>query len=267
MPARTLAAIRAELATAKTGETALADYTSPSATNRLGALLDVVAFLIWVHEVIVYRVLTEVQTTASSNKPSTPAWYAERAKEYHDGYDFDERTLTYATVDEAAQIVKRSAAATTGAGIGQLKVAKLDNDAPAPLSAAELSRFTDYIKALTDFGTQINITSITGDAVTVNATIYYDGELDSQTVRDACVAAVAAYFAELASDANFDGRYYQSKLVDALQAVTGVVDVTIGSVVFVDANAVTTTSPRTLVLTAGYAQAPTTNLTMTIAQS
>lgn len=258
MPARDLSTIENELLARKAQEPALAGFTNPSQTSRWRKLLDTVAYFIWAHETRVHQVLDEVDAIALENKPGNELWYAARAKEYQDGHDFDEVALTYATVDEDARIVRFSAANTTAPGQVTMKVAKVANDLPAPLDAMELERFGNYMAALNFAGTELVYVSEAGDSATVNATIYFDGELRESDVQAAVIAAIEAYF----NDLPFNAKYRRSRLYNAIYSTPGVVDMQLQNVLFSDYLGGSETDPRTRILAAGYVAPPTINLTM-----
>jgi len=216
------------MATARAAQAELAGLSSPSATAIYRLFEFVVAGSIWAFETILDRFRKEVDDSIARAPAGTPDWYADRALEFQ----LDDPLVVlptgkpgYAEGSSGPRIVTRATAKennTTGRLF--LKVAK-DGATPGTLAAldpaTELVQVRGYFDRIRFAGTRLEVVSRDADRLLVLGGIYYDPLLPVATVRTNAVAAVQGYLAAL----DFDGLVYMSKLVDALQAVPGVVDV------------------------------------------
>ena len=218
--ARSITEIQDEILAAKAGNTELDVLDSPSMVAIWFVWTYVIAVVIYTHEKLWDIFKLEIEGIKNSSKAGTPLWYVEQAKafQYGDTVIIDPETfeVTYETIDESKQIVKR-AAISSNAGVSTLKVAKEDvSNNPEALSAAELAAFKVYINGNVQFaGAQINIISNPADLLKIAGTIYYNGLLDPSEAQSQSEAAINNYLANL----DFDGRFLRNKMIDAIQAL------------------------------------------------
>jgi hypothetical protein len=109
-----------------------------------------------------------------------------------------------------------------------VKVATGDTAATLkPITAQQLSSLKAYIQKVKFAGIRISTISLEADRLYAALSVYYAGELDPLVVKVAVIAAISTYLQTLP----FDGQIYLSKLQDAIQAVPGVNDITLDSII------------------------------------
>jgi hypothetical protein len=185
-----------------------------------------VVALEWVFE----QFQTEIQNIIATQKPHTLRWYRNQALLFQFGDALLDDVLLYdnaGQTDESIankRIVKQSAATEVG-GLVVLRVAKEVGGVLAPLTPLELIAFKAYVAELKDAGIQLEVFSYAADKLKVVLDVYYDpsvlsaaGErldgLDSTPIQK----AIALYLRNL----EFNGVFVRTKMVDAVQTVTGV---------------------------------------------
>lgn len=213
------------------------------------------AFIFAVHthalEVLQDLFIEEVEELSASAIVGTLPWYVAISKEYEPGVSLalvDSRWIYETPVPENRLVLGASASASAGTIF--LKVAKGDGGDPEglePLSGAELTAFTSYIKQRGFAGDSFNIQSLNGDTLEIEVEIFYDGFKVEATVQAAVEAAIDAYLLDL----DFDGVVKVIKMIDAIQTVDGVRDVVISSLTGVN-GAVETVFTREYETKAGY---------------
>jgi phage-related holin len=97
------------------------------------------------------------------------------------------------------------------------------------LSGLEITALEDYLDIIKPAGTQINVVSLTADKLYIFGTVFYSGQY-SDVISDNVEAALNDYMTNLSSAENFDGIVRVIEIIDAIQAVEGVVDVNITEV-------------------------------------
>lgn len=224
----TLSALQPDL---DTSQQLLDDLATPSRVARWRLLLWVCAFAIWVHETLFDAHRAEVDALILAKEPGTTRWYADVAKRFQYGYDlaWDGTKYVYATNDEAARIVQRSACIESPGTLKTLiKVAKLDGDGlPTPLATAELEAFEAYIDQVKVAGTDTQVLSLEADRLRIRYTVYYDPLVLDATgglLVDAAVRPVDEAITAYIQDLPFNGTLVLSKLTDAVQNAQGVDD-------------------------------------------
>ena len=188
-----------------------------------------IAFGIWVHEVLFDKHKEEVEALIEDLIVGTVRWYQAQALlfQYGDSLQWIDERYQYPTIDPLAQIVKRAAVIEVGPQV-RIKIAKLDvSGLPEPLTAAELAAFVLYINRIKVAGTDIAVISRVADLLKVTADVYYDPlvldatgqRLDtpgSYPVED----AINGYIQNLP----FNGVFSLTELQDEIQKAVGVVD-------------------------------------------
>lgn len=171
----------------------------------------------------------EIDEKAAAAIVGTLPWYQKIALEYEPGVSLVllNSRWVYESPDESNRLIKAAAAVANGSTIF-IKVAKGDGGDPeglTALSGAELTAFSGYIQDRGFAGDIFNISSLNGDTLEVEISIYYDAFLGGPTVEAAVEAAIEVYTGAL----DFDGVVKAIKLIDAIQAVEGVRDVVVTS--------------------------------------
>ncbi len=192
-------------------------------------LCYIVAAAIYVHERLFDDLTTEVNDIVAQKKPHSLRWYVNKAKAFRAGYDLpddsDEYTQTLTADQLAACQVVKFAAATESAGVVYIKVATEQGGNKKPLTDDQCNGLRSYIAEVKDAGVRVEITNENACSLRLNLTIYYnpmtlDGSGQNLTSGENQVeAAIKEYIGNLP----FNGEYRNSALIDALQAVDGVV--------------------------------------------
>lgn len=229
--ARTISEIQAEIIAAKEADANLAVLTSQSKTAIWVLWTYVVAVGIWTLEKLFDSHKSEVQTIIYNMKPHSLPWYANKAKDFEYGQDlppdtdkYDNTGLTDEEIEES-KIVAYASVTEADRNL-RVKVAKDGGTDLEPLEAQELASFSEYMNRIKDAGVFLTIESLPADSLRLNLDIYYNplvmdsfgARIDgtaSQPVKD----AITQYLKNLP----FNGVLVSAYLIDALQAVDGVV--------------------------------------------
>jgi len=216
--------------TADTEQQLLSDLNSTSKVAIWRLFAYIIASAIQTLEGLFDMFKSEVDAKAAAAITGTPYWYQQQvfAFQYGDSLAFNPDTgkYEYPTIDEGARIVKRCSVTEEADGRVTFKVAKEQSGTLQALDAAELNALAAYVKKIRFAGTQFTLISGNGDLLRVSATVYYDGVLVQSDVQAAVEAAINDYVSNLP----FNGLFLINKLIDAIQAVDGVNDVSVSSV-------------------------------------
>lgn len=197
-----------------------------------------IAFCINVFEQILDAFRTEIQTTVDSAFVANKAWWHAQAMSYQDGDDLVLNTSTfkyeYATIDATKQIVKKVAVreAVQADGVCKVKLYLATENAGTiePLSTAQKERFEAFAQMITPSGVLRTIITGNGDVVEFGMTVNYNPLLinsDGQLITDVGIVPVDAAISDFINSlnsTNFGGKLNLTKLIDAVQSATGVVD-------------------------------------------
>lgn len=243
--ARTVQEIFDILVTEKGNQSALDGLTSTSSVSIWRAWLWVTAYAIWTLEKLFDIFKKEVDDTIQTKMPHTGSWYVYKAKNFQYGYNLvtdkdyydntgiDEQTIAASKIVAYAALVEQP--------LIRLKVAKKSGADLAKLSAPELAAFVAYILRIKDAGVKLKSTTITStdpdDLKLVLRVKYNPLILDSTGARldgtDATPvkSGIKKYLADK-SAADFNGLFSVQKLVDAIQAIEGVQDLHVDSILY-----------------------------------
>lgn len=275
--ARTIAEIYNSLNVVKSSMQELHDYVTDSAipgtiqdnaetlaiTAKSGSKvaqwrlwLWIMAVASWVVETFFDKHKADIQALLAAKRPHTPRWYAEESKKYQYGYEmiWADNQYSYEVDDPTSRIIKY-AAASEKQGKVILKVAKEVNGAKTPLSSVEKITFERFWDKWRDAGVKIMVVSQPADILKINITIVRDRlVLDAQNrlLRDASVYPIKNAIDNYASSLEFDGTIKLSKLIDAIQAAEGVLDVKLASAYWKPAGGNYTLVDMEVVAESGY---------------
>jgi len=222
--ARTLTEIRASLVERQPG-------LSTSATAEWRIWVEIFAYAIYLFEVVMDVFRADVEGQLARKQPGTREWYSEKALAFQNGH-----TLTvdkwgvvgYATVDDAAQIVKRASISEAG-GTVTIKVAKINSETnelePLSLTDGEYLNFQRYMDAVKFAGTAVEYRSLPAYVVDYDINVYYDPLYLPSSVQADVLTALAAFRTAM----GFDARLYKSDFVAVVQTVPGVKSVKVNS--------------------------------------
>lgn len=211
------------------------DKNSRSELNSLNSTSKAAIFRNWVFvaanaqqnlEIIQDRYKIEIETLIANNAVGTPSWYVERVKEFQLGDDLvlEGNLFKYQTIDPEKQIVAACSFIESTGGTITLKTAKMDGVALQALGSTELNQLKKYVTKIKLAGTRINIISLNPDQLIMSGcTVYYDSIFDPSIVQAAVEDALQGYMNALP----FDGKIRLNDVIDTVQNVTGVIDVTL----------------------------------------
>jgi hypothetical protein len=231
--ARSIDQIKQEIITEKNNNPDLAPLNSTSKTAVWSLIIYLVAFAHHILEKIFDAFKAEVEDTLNRNNPGTAPWYAERVLDFQlgDKVEVIDGKVSYPVFDEAKRIIQRVAYKEEG-GILTLKVAK----AEGALSPEEKVQVESYVERYKFAGSDVSLVSLNADKLRVYGTVYFDGIYAADTIKTAVEYAITNYLQTL----DFDGIVYKSKLIDAIQAVEGVIDIDISKLEGVQGTLVST---------------------------
>lgn len=198
-------------------------------------LFYVVAAAIYTLEVIFDTFGVEVEQKIRQGIVASVPWYYMIAKsfQYGDGLVYDDTTKSYGypTVNPDKQVVKYAAVRDEGNSISVM-VAGDGGGHPVPLSNDVLMAFKSYMNKLKIVGVLLNVYTRQPDDIQISVTVQVDPALISTNGTKTGESgkpveeAITAYLAGIV----YGGTFNKTKLVDAIQNVSGVVDVVLGEV-------------------------------------
>ena len=198
-------------------------------------LMYVVAFVAHTLEVMMDAFRKDVDTQIAQNIVPTVRWYHTQAVAFQYGdqlvYNEEYGHFEYPEVDETKKLVKYCAVKDRGGSI-QILVSGDSNGVPSVLSNNVLSAFKSYMNQVKVAGIILDVKSLAADGIRIQAEVQIDPQIittDGVRISDGTKAVEAAINAYLANIV-YGGTFNKTKLVDAIQKVEGVVDVTLGKV-------------------------------------
>jgi hypothetical protein len=212
--------------------------TSTSATAIWILFIEIVAACVCSLEILHDLFKADVSETIAALKPHTTRWYAGIAKKFQYGYnlvadaDYYDNTGISDSVVASSKIVTYAAVVEQFPGL-RVKVAKTVGSDLAALSAPELAAFVNYMARVKDAGVRLTITSTGADNLLLTLRVKYNplvltstGARIDGTVAEPVKDAVKRHLKNLP----FNGVFSIQKLVDELQKVDGVADLSVDAV-------------------------------------
>jgi hypothetical protein len=229
--ARSFSDIQLGITTAIAAEPALAGITSTSNTSIWGQFRDVIASSLQISEQLADVQELRMNTIADEAVPGTPSWLRRRVLEWQYGDTIQlnqDLTLSYLVEDETKRIVTRcSVQEVNDTREVLLKVAKGDIGNLSPLTLLERQGLEAYLARVKFAGIHLVVVSLQGDRIVTGVSVFYDAQYVVADVKANVLKAINTYYEQLP----FDGNLVLTKLTDAIQAVDGVTDVQLGSVI------------------------------------
>lgn len=176
----------------------------------------------------------DVQHQIDSSVVATIPWYHREALAYQHGdrLVLDDKTLQwrYPEIVESKRIVRYASIKDQGGSIQVLVSKESAEGLPEPLSSEELRAFKAYMSAIKIAGVVLSVRSLPADALSIGAVVQLDPLVylpSGVRIRDGkrpVEEAIRAYLKGI----TYGGVFNKTKLVDAIQAVEGVIDVELG---------------------------------------
>lgn len=200
-----------------------------SSVSIINLLIYVVAVAHHIMERIFDSFKNEVEERIASAYPGSISWIWNRAMEFQ--YDENANAYflengTYKTVDTSKQIIKHAAVIEEYNTV-QIKVSgenykKLDDE--------QLRSFEAYMNALKFAGVKLAVSSLDSDDLKLTLRIWRNRLTmpKADEAKKSIETAVVGYLDNI----RYGGRFNKTRLMDAVQTVQGVEDVTIESCVF-----------------------------------
>lgn len=210
-------------------QTLLSDLTTKSRVAQWRLWVWIVAVGAWIIEVMQERYLA-ITIAAAARQYGTPSWYIKIAQEFQLGdplvWIASEQRFGYSVIDLNKQIVKKVAVVETNGQV-RIKVADYVSNAIVPLTPVQLAAFDGYVNALRPAGINTAVVSRPPDLLKLQLKVTYDplvlspsGESLTQAGVYPVEDAIIAYLSSL----DFGGVMVVNSLIDAIQAVSGVVN-------------------------------------------
>jgi len=198
-----------------------------SAVSIVNLVIYIVAVGHYAMEWMFDQFTQHVEDRIAAAYPGSVSWLYNRAMEYQDDGDANAYFAAhgqYETIDETRQIVKYASVVEQFNTV----TVKVSGENYEPLTTAQLTAFTAYMNALKFAGVHIATTSIPSDELSLTLRVWRD-RLIMPSEDDAAISAAATAYLD---GIRYGGVFNKTKLIDALQNVPGVTDVTIELCVF-----------------------------------
>jgi hypothetical protein len=195
-------------------------------------LFGIFATCVWALESLMDIHKLEVEKAIATAIVASEQWYYEQALKFQRGdaliFNPSTKGFGYLQEDKSKRIVKYVAIRDAGNSIKVLVSGETDGR-PSKLSIADLTLFKEYMNRIKIAGIVLSIKSLDADVVRVYATVRVDplvlndkGErLDDKSTP--VVDAINKYLQTI----TYGGVFNKTKLVDAVQQVPGVRDITL----------------------------------------
>jgi hypothetical protein len=213
-----------------TAQKLASDLNSTSKVSIWRLWAYTVAVAVYTHEVLWDLFRSEIELKIKNAIAGTLGWYQSQVFLFQFGdnliYNQSNGQYQYAAIDAIKQIVKRCAVNEAQNGYLLFKVAKLNNNLPEALSNTEAAALSSYLDKIRFAGTKIQVVTGNGDLIRIEFVIIYDPIIPQSIIHTNVKATIQAFVTELAYNAEFR----VIRLIDAIQSVDGVVDVTSSNV-------------------------------------
>lgn len=195
-------------------------------------LFGIFATCVWALESLMDIHKLEVEKAIATAIVASEQWYYEQALKFQRGdalmFNPSTKGFGYLQEDKSKRIVKYVAIRDAGNSIKVLVSGETDGR-PSKLSIADLTLFKEYMNRIKIAGVVLSIKSLDADVIRVYATVRVDplvlnnrGErLDDKSTP--VVDAINKYLQTI----TYGGVFNKTKLVDAVQQVPGVRDITL----------------------------------------
>ncbi len=196
-----------------------------SRAGLMSILFYVVAYVIALKERALDLWKDEITALADHTRYGTWQWWvtACRAFQYGDTTQVIDGKVTYPTIDTAKQIV-------TGVAIVEsqiqpmitIYVAKGAAGDFQPLGTDELDNFKSYVAKIKPLGINVQVQSGAADSLSFNIGVTYNATTSTTDLYTSITQAITGY---MANGVEFGGTIYRSRIMAAIMAIDGVLDV------------------------------------------
>jgi hypothetical protein len=239
--ARTIQEIQTEILDEKAKHAELDVLNSTSKVSIWRLFVYIISYAIFTLELIFDAHRSEVSSMISELKPHTARWYRNKALAFQYGFDLYPDTDKFRNENhteeeiESSKIVKYSAVVESDTESRLIiKIAGESNGVLSPITQQQQESFQAYIDEIRDAGVPVTVINYLPDLLHLNITIKRDPlVLDSQgnaiAPINGNIRPVDNAIAQFLKQLPFNGELVLSSLTDALQLVSGVLDIQIES--------------------------------------
>ena len=201
----------------------LSSLNSTSNTSIWRLWMFITASIIVLFEQVMDLFKTDIQNIINNNQYGTDGWWYNQmlAFQYGDLLVFQNNIFKYAVIDPAKQIVS-FCSITSLNGAVQIKLAGTSGGQPVVLTSDQLNGVISYCTQIQPSGIRFAVLSLSADLLNFKGNIYYDASADLALIQPAVEAAITNFLGANNVN-NFNGTLFVNKLIDAIQAVPGVV--------------------------------------------
>lgn len=217
----------------KAGDSFDAKFSKVSIEN---IIFFTVAAVIYALESMFDAFRTDVERRISDAVVASIPWYHKICLEFQYGDElvYDDKTCEYryAETDESKRVIKYASVRDNVSGVDVL-VSADDNGTPKALPEDVLTVFKKYLNARKPAGVLADIHSYEPDHLRLSLKIQYDPMIlnaDGSLISNPQVYPVEQAVRAYVSGIVYGGVFNKTKLVDAVQSATGVVDVILENV-------------------------------------
>lgn len=162
-----------------------------------------------------------IQTIVETKQFGTDPWWQEKMLAYQHGdlLQFINNVFQYSVIDDSKKVINLCAVSGSG-GLALLKCATLVDNVPQPLTNDQVLGAQSYANEIRSCGITPIVQSYPGDLLKLFLKIYYNPQGDLPTIQGLVQTAINGYLDNL----DFNGIFYINKLIDAIQAVPGIIN-------------------------------------------
>lgn len=228
--ARTLSEIYAEAKDSRNKYLELTEFENTSKMSILDAFTWVTSSCIWTFENIMDVFKIDLAKDLQHRINGTPAYFANALLKYQSGDELvineDGTSFSYPSIDETKRIITKVAYFEEDEEgfhdkIVRFKIATGKPGAYSRIEENELVAIRAYLNQLLFAGQHAKVVSRIGDVLIPRVIVYYDGAVTEDELYQDIEKALNGYI----SNIEFNGLVYAQKVIDCIQSVKHVTDV------------------------------------------
>lgn len=227
---RTLTEIYNEAVATRNKYLELTELTNDSKMSIINAFTWVASAAIYSFETMLDVFMTDIAKAFSARINGTPAYYANAMLKWQWGDELvvsdDGASFSYPSEDVTKRVITHVSYQEVysdeyKSGMLVLKVATGDGSSLSRITDEQLIAARAYLRQIKFAGVRCNVVSRRGDVLVPRLTVYYDGAVSLEELYDAIDKALVGFVGGM----GFDSVLYTQKVIDAIQGVAHVCDV------------------------------------------
>jgi hypothetical protein len=232
--ARTLSEIYAVAKAQRDSYLELTEFENSSKMSVLDAFTWVTSACIWTFENVVDVFKIDLAKDLQNRINGTPAYFANALLKYQSGDELvmnDEGTsFSYASVDTSKRVITKVAyyeedEAGFHDKLVRFKIATGEPGSYSRIDDSELVSIRAYLNQILFAGQHAKVVSRIGDILVPRVVVYYDGAVTEDDLYTSIETALNDFIANI----DFNGVIYAQKVIDCIQNVEHVTDVSVSS--------------------------------------